>query len=98
MQKPPEITLRHLDPSPALETAVRERAAHGRVTVLEPEQDYGRLETADGRGIYFHRHSLVDADFDDLAIGTELRFVEEAGENGAQASSVFVMGKHHPVP
>ena len=77
---------------------LHEEAAHGRVTVLEPEQDYGRLETPDGRDIYFHRHSLVDADFDDLAIGTELRFVEEAGEKGVQASSVFVIGKHHPVP
>jgi len=75
-----------------------EQAAHGRVTVLEPAQDYGRLETLDGREIYFHRNSLVKADFDDLAIGTELRFVEEAGEKGTQASSVFVIGKHHPVP
>ncbi len=75
-----------------------EQAAHGRVTVLEPAQDYGTLETLDGREIYFHRNSLVKADFDDLAIGTELRFVEEAGEKGTQASSVFVIGKHHPVP
>ena len=77
---------------------MHEEAAHGRVTVLEPAEDYGRLETADGRDIYFHRNSLGDADFDDLAIGTELRFVEEAGEKGPQASSVFVIGKHHPVP
>ncbi len=77
---------------------LHEPAAHGRVTVLEPAQDYGTLETPDGREIYFHRNSLVKADFDDLAIGTELRFVEEAGEKGTQASSVFVIGKHHPVP
>ena len=75
-----------------------EQAAHGQVTVLEPAQDYGRLETPDGRDIYFHRNSVVDADFDDLAIGTELRFVESAGEEGPQASSVIVIGKHHPVP
>jgi ribosomal subunit interface protein len=72
--------------------------AHGRVIRLAPEQDYGRLETPDGREIYFHRNSLIDAEFDDLAIGTELRFVEEAGEKGPQASSAFVIGKHHPVP
>jgi ribosomal subunit interface protein len=72
--------------------------AHGRVIRLAPEQNYGRLETPDGREIYFHRNSLIDAEFDDLAIGTELRFVEEAGEKGPQASSVFVIGKHHPVP
>lgn len=76
---------------------MHEATAHGRVTVLEPAQDYGRLETPDGRDIYFHRNSLVNADFDDLDIGTELRFVEEAGESGTQASSVFIIGKHHPV-
>ena len=74
------------------------QSAHGHVSVLEPEQDYGRLETPDGRDIYFHRNSLVNAEFDDLAIGTELRFVEELGEEGPQASSVFVIGKHHLVP
>lgn len=72
------------------------QSAHGRVTVLEPSQDYGRLETPEGRDIYFHRNSLLNADFDDLEIGTELRFIEEAGENGTQASSVFVMGKQLP--
>ena len=72
--------------------------AHGRVIHLEPERDYGRLETPDGRDIYFHRNSLIGVAIDDLAIGTELRFVEEAGEKGPQASSVFVIGKHHPVP
>ncbi len=77
---------------------MHEQPAHGRVTVLEPLQDYGRLETPDGRDIYFHRNSLVNADFDELEIGTELRFVEEAGEQGTQASSVFLIGKHHPVP
>lgn len=75
-----------------------EETAHGRVTVLEPEEHYGRLETLDGRDIYFHRNSVVNADFADLKIGTELRFIEETGEQGTQASSVFVIGKHHPVP
>lgn len=72
---------------------VHEEAPHGRVTVLEPLMDYGRLETADGRDIYFHRNSVVSGNFDDLEIGTELRFVEEMGEEGPQASSVFVVGK-----
>lgn len=72
--------------------------AHGRVIHLSTERDYGRLETPDGRDIYFHRNSLIDAEFDDLAIGTKLRFVEETGERGPQASSVFVMGKQHPAP
>jgi ribosomal subunit interface protein len=75
-----------------------EATAHGRVTLLEPQQDYGKLETPDGREIYFHRNSIVDASFDDLTIGGELRFAEELGEKGPQATTVHVVGKHHPVP
>ena len=74
-----------------------ETPPHGRVTVLQPGLDYGRLQTPDGREIYFHRNSIVNADFDDLELGTELRFSEEAGELGPKATSVFVVGKHHPV-
>ena len=68
---------------------------HGRVADLYPE--HGKIETADGRLVYFHRNSVIDADFDKLSIGTEVRFVEEAGELGPQASTVYVVGKHHVV-
>ena len=68
---------------------------HGHIVDLYPE--HGRIETADGRIVYFHRNSVIDADFDKLAIGTEVRFVEEVGERGPQASTVHVVGKHHVV-
>jgi ribosome-associated translation inhibitor RaiA/cold shock CspA family protein len=70
---------------------------HGRVVELYPAEDYGRIETPDGRLVYFHRNSVVDADFDKLAIGTEVRFDTEQGERGPQASTVHVVGKHHIV-
>lgn len=73
-------------------------ALHGRVILLEPQEDYGKLETPDGREVYFHRNSLVSASFEDLTVGTELRFEEEPGEKGPQATTVYVIGKHHPVP
>jgi cold shock CspA family protein len=63
--------------------------ARGRVTRLSPERDYGLLETTDGREIYFHRNSVL-GDFDELKLGTEVRFQEEAGEQGPQASTVVV--------
>jgi ribosomal subunit interface protein len=77
---------------------MHEAMPHGRVCYLEPELDYGKIETPDGREVYFHRNSVIDASFDDLVIGAELRFVEEAGEKGPQATSAYVIGKHHPVP
>jgi ribosomal subunit interface protein len=67
----------------------------GRIVELHPEEDHGRIETPDGRLIYFHRNSVVDADFDRLPIGAEVRFDEEAGERGPQASTVHVVGKRH---
>ena len=72
-----------------------ETPPHGQVIELAPDQDYGRIQTGDGRDIYFHRNSVVRGDYGDLEVGSEVRFVEEAGEEGPQASTVHVVGKHH---
>ena len=58
-----------------------------RVSQYYPIGGYGFLE-ADGRAIYFDRNSVVDGGFDRLDVGTEVRFAEEAGEKGPQASTV----------
>lgn len=72
-----------------------ETMPHGRISELHPEEDYGRIVTADGGDIYFHRNSILNADFDSLEIGAEVLFVEQEGDEGPQASSVRVVGKHH---
>lgn len=74
---------------------VLEQAPHARVSKLVPAEDYGFLETPDGREVYFHRHSVLDDAFDRLAVGTEVTFVEEAGKKGPQASTVKPVGRHH---
>jgi ribosomal subunit interface protein len=70
---------------------------HGRIAELRPDEGYGRIETGDGRLVYFHRNSLVDANFDELEVGNQVRFSEEVGEQGPQASTVYVAGRHHIV-
>lgn len=65
--------------------------AEGRVQELDPQGGSGRIETDDGRLIYFHKNSVVDGRFQDLAIGTRVRFAEEAGDLGPQASTVHVV-------
>jgi ribosomal subunit interface protein len=70
---------------------------HGKISVIRSDKGFGRIVTADGRDIYFHRNSLVDGGFDALEIGNEVRFAEEAGDQGPQASSVHMIGKHHIV-
>jgi ribosomal subunit interface protein len=68
----------------------------GRITELSPEEDYGRIETDDGHEVYFHRNSVVNADFDRLEPGMPVRFSEEAGDDGPQASSVQVAKRQQP--
>jgi len=63
----------------------------GRVTRVEPQLGYGFLQTPDGREIYFHCNSVLDRAFDKLKIGAEVRFAEEEGEQGPQASTVIVV-------
>lgn len=68
---------------------------HGHVTKFLAGEDCGFIETADGREVYFHRNSVLEGGFDRLKVGSEVRFVEEIGEKGPQASTVRVIGKHH---
>ena len=67
---------------------------HARVVRVFPEPGYGFLETPDGRELYFHRNSVVKAHFEDLRVGTEVRFVEQLGDKGPQASTVTPVGRH----
>ncbi len=60
----------------------------GTVTDLRPEQDYGFLDSAEGRQLYFHRNAVLNADFDDLAVGEKVQYVETVGVTGPQASTV----------
>lgn len=70
---------------------------HGKISALFTDKGFGIIESSDGREIYFHKNSVLNADFDKLKIGTEVRFVEEEGDQGPQASTVKVIGKHHVV-
>ena len=74
-----------------------ELPGHGRVVELVPALDYGRIETQDGRLVYFHRHSVLGTAFEKIEEGVEVRFAEEQGEEGPQASTVRIIGKHRIV-
>jgi cold shock CspA family protein/ribosome-associated translation inhibitor RaiA len=71
---------------------LHETSPRARVCRLFPEEDYGFLETPDGREIYFHRNSVLHPGFERLEIGTEVRFAEETGDHGPQASTVAILG------
>ena len=75
---------------------VKEHGAQpiGKVIRIDPEGGFGFLETADNRGIYFHRNSVLDGGFALLSVGTRVAFAEEQGDKGPQASTVRLLGKH----
>jgi cold shock CspA family protein len=74
------------------EVKTHESVPQGRISVLYPEMDYGRIISAEGDDIYFHRNSILNADFDALKVGAKVSYVEEQGDEGPQASSVRVLG------
>ncbi|MFW6137269.1 MAG: cold-shock protein, partial [Candidatus Aminicenantaceae bacterium] len=63
------------------------------VSKLFPEEGYGFLRTIDDQEIFFHRNSVLSDDFDRLEIGTGVRFTEEMGQKGLQASTVQIEDK-----
>jgi ribosomal subunit interface protein len=70
---------------------------HGKILSLDPSRGGGIIETSDGREIYFHRNSVLNEKYDQLELGVAVRFSEEHGDKGPQASTVRVIGKHHLV-
>ncbi len=61
------------------------------ISKLFPAEGYGFLTTPDGLEIYFHANSVLNKDFKNLDVGMKVRFVEEEGEKGPQASTVTVI-------
>ena len=64
-----------------------------RVSQIFPRKGYGFLASDDGREIYFHKNSVLGQAFPRLKIGTTVKFVEELGEKGPQASTVRIIPK-----
>ncbi len=70
------------------------------VTRIFHQEGYGFLETPDEREVYFNRSSVLNGAFERLELGDEVRFAEEVGEEGPQASTVELVGRegHHAFP
>ena len=63
----------------------------GTVLRLFPEEGFGFLAGEDGRELYFHRNSVLEPGFESLAVGARVRYAEEQGFEGPQASTVSVL-------
>jgi ribosomal subunit interface protein len=65
------------------------------VTKLFSEQEYGFIRSLDSdEEIYFHRNSVINGDFDRIAVGTGVRYVAQQDEEGLlHASTVQIVDK-----
>jgi len=68
-----------------------ERSRYGKVVRLFLDEGYGFLENDEGDHVYFHRNSVSHEAFSRLHVGTEVRFGEEFGEKGPQATFVEIV-------
>ena len=64
----------------------------GKVVRLFSDEGFGFLTAPDGREVYFHRNAVLDPPgFDRLTVGSRVRFAEEQGFEGPQASTVSLV-------
>lgn len=82
-----------------LEDYARKQRPHASPLVTPPrakvarvfaDEGYGFLEAEDGHEIYFHRNSVIGGSFERLQPGDEVRYAEELGDKGPQASTVAI--------
>jgi cold shock CspA family protein/ribosome-associated translation inhibitor RaiA len=66
----------------------------GRVSQYYPLGGYGFIEDTEGREIYFDRNSVLNGAFEQLDVGSEVHFSEEAGDQGPQATTVARAATH----
>jgi ribosomal subunit interface protein len=72
----------------------QEAPLQGKIAEIDHEEDFGHINTTDGRSIYFHSHSVVSGDFDRLTVGDAVELVVAPQDNaeGLHASTVRSIG------
>lgn len=68
------------------------KSPHGIVGKIFHDRGYGFIEAeGDGHEVYFHKNAILDAKFETVSVGARVRFCEEDGDKGPQASTVHVV-------
>ncbi len=74
------------------DTKARSTPPRGLVTKIFHDRGYGFIaDDSDGHEVYFHRNSVIGARFERVSVGAKVRFAEEDGDNGPQASTVYIV-------
>lgn len=76
---------------PRGKTKVPEVMPQSTVNKLFVEDNFGFIASPNGYDVYFHQNSIRNGSFNEMTIGTEVRYLEEEGEKGPQASTVILI-------
>ena len=62
----------------------------GQIAEIDPNGEFGFVLTNEGNQLYFHRHSLLDGDWEKLRRGVTVNYVEKDGDTGPTAAKVWI--------
>ncbi len=65
-------------------------ALAGEVALVQPGEDHGFILTGDGTQLYFHRDSVTNGKFEDLAPGRSVHYVLEESGAGPVAAKIRI--------
>ena len=65
-----------------------QQQAQAMVEKIFRDQEYGFLRSLDGQSVYFNRNSVLHDHWAQLKVGTAVRYTQELGDKGLQASTV----------
>ena len=65
----------------------------GFIEKLFRDDEYGFIRSLEGQEIYFQKNSSLHSEWERLEVGTGVRYMEEQGEKGLQASSIEIVNK-----
>lgn len=74
-----------------VKSSARHHPPLARVTKVFGDRGFGFLENEDGEEVYFHKNSVLRAAFEALSPGVLVRYCEEVGDDGPQASTVEIV-------
>jgi ribosome-associated translation inhibitor RaiA/cold shock CspA family protein len=68
----------------------------GQIAEIDPNGEFGFILTGEGTHLYFHRNALLEGEWEKLARGTEVRYVQKDGDTGPTAAKVWVVSEQPP--
>jgi cold shock CspA family protein/ribosome-associated translation inhibitor RaiA len=77
-----------------VKTSAEQNLFQGQVAEIDPAGEFGFILSKEGNQLYFHRHALLDGEWEKLARGVVVHYVEKDGDTGPTAAKVWIGPEH----